>query len=79
MLDSPHMSKETIDISTLDVGQRVELMEKLWCSLAGDLEGLGPPSWHEAVLESRKAEWMNRATEAEDWSKVREELGRELG
>jgi hypothetical protein len=70
------MVAEQIDISQLNVGQRLRLMERLWCSLSGDLEKQGPPAWHEAELAARSDEWANRESVAEDWQSVREELKR---
>jgi hypothetical protein len=72
------MTADSIDISTLSAAQRVTLMERLWRSLAGDLERQGPPAWHDAELQSRQGEWADRESVWEDWSRVREELRREL-
>jgi hypothetical protein len=72
------MTADSIDISGLSSGQRIALMERLWRSLSGDLEGQGPPAWHDAELESRKGEWTERGSAGEEWSVVREELRREL-
>jgi len=72
------MSANTIDISGLSSGERVALMERLWRSLAGDLDIQGPPAWHDVELESRQAEWVERSSVAEDWSRVRDELREEL-
>jgi len=70
------MVAEQIDISQLNTGQRLELMERLWCSLSADLEKQGPPDWHKAELESRQSEWVVRESVSEDWQKVREDLKR---
>jgi hypothetical protein len=70
------MVAEQIDISQLNAGQRLRLMERLWCSLSSDLEKQGPPAWHEAELAARSGEWENRESVAEDWNSVREELKR---
>ena len=72
------MTVDSIDISGLSSGQRVALMERLWRSLADDLERQGPPAWHETELDSRQGEWGARASTAEEWSAVREELQRNL-
>jgi len=72
------MTADTIDISRLSSGQRVALMERLWRSLACELESHGPPAWHDAVLELREDEWKNRGSLSAEWSGVREELRREL-
>lgn len=72
------MIADSIDISALNAGQRVALMERLWHAMADYLERLGPPSWHEAELESRQQERALRESVAEDWPTVREGLGREL-
>jgi hypothetical protein len=70
------MLAEQIDISQLNTGQRLRLMERLWCSLSGELEHQGPPAWHEAELAARRDEWENRESVAKDWQSVREELKR---
>jgi hypothetical protein len=72
------MTAETIDISGLSAAERVALMERLWRSLAGDPMTAEPPDWHDAVIESRRPEWLERAEVSEEWSKVREELRRDL-
>lgn len=72
------MTADSFDISSLDTGQRVALMERLWRSLAGDLEIQGPPEWHQAEIESRDGEWVERESVSEEWSSVREELRRDL-
>jgi hypothetical protein len=76
--ENAFMTAEAIDISSLSPGQRVALMERLWRSLAGDLESQGPPAWHEAELDSRQKEWAERGSVAQEWSVVREELRRGL-
>ena len=68
------MAVDTINISSLTAGERVELMERLRRSLAADLEKEGPPAWHDDQLASRKGEWEQRETVAEDWPRVRERL-----
>lgn len=72
------MTVESFDISVLSTGQRVALMERLWRSLAADVEVAGPPAWHEGELDKRAGEWENRHEVAENWSAVREELRKEL-
>ena len=72
------MKAESIDISGLDVAQRIALKERLWDSLATDLNRTGPPEWHDAELESREKEWHAREEVAEDWARVREELRDDL-
>jgi hypothetical protein len=72
------MTADSIDISGLSSGQRVALMERLWRSLAGDLDRQGPPAWHDAELAYREGEWVERESVGEEWSVVREELRREL-
>ena len=77
-MEADHMTADSIDISNLSRGERVALMERLWRSLSVELETQGPPAWHDAELESRKGEWANRGSLSQEWSAVREELGREL-
>lgn len=72
------MTAESVDISTLTSAQRVALMERLWKSLAGDPITAEPPAWHDAEIEARQQEWLDRKDVAEDWAKVREELRRDL-
>lgn len=72
------MTADSIDISSLDTGQRVALMERLWRSLAGDLESQGPPGWHDIEIQVRQSEWVDRESVSEEWSSVREELRRDL-
>jgi hypothetical protein len=70
------MVAEQIDISQLDISQRLLLMERLWCSMSGVLENQGPPAWHDEELVSRSGEWVMRKSVSEDWHSVREELKR---
>jgi hypothetical protein len=72
------MTADSIDISALNSGQRVALMERLWRSLSADFESKGPPPWHDTEIKSRQGEWAERGRVAEDWTAVREELRREL-
>jgi len=72
------MTADSIDISGLSRGQRVALMERLWRSLASDLDSQGPPGWHDEELKSRRGEWTERGSVSEEWSVAREELRREL-
>ncbi len=76
--ESDGMTADSIDISGLSNGQRVALMERLWRSLVADFDRQGPPEWHDAELESRKGEWIERESVGEEWSVVREELRRDL-
>jgi len=77
-MDIHLMNAQSIDISALDVAQRIALMERLWQSLATDLDLAEPPAWHDAELEARAKEWLVRDEIAEDWAKVREELRDDL-
>ena len=70
------MVAEQIDISQLDISQRLQLMERLWCSMSGELEKQGPPAWHDEELASRSGEWVMRESVSEDWQRAREELKR---
>jgi Putative addiction module component len=76
--ESNWMIADRIDISNLSSVERVALMERLWRSLAGDLDRQGPPGRHDAELESREREWVERESVGEEWSVIREELRREL-
>jgi hypothetical protein len=69
---------EQMEISQLDISQRLRLMERLWCSMSGELEKQGPPAWHDEELVSRGGEWVARESVTEDWHSVREELRRKL-
>jgi hypothetical protein len=70
------MVAEQVDISKLNISQRLRLMERLWCSLSGELEKHGSPVWHDEELATRSIEWVNRESVSEDWHSVREELKR---
>lgn len=70
------MVAEQIDISQLNVGQRLRLMERLWCSLNGELEKHAPPVWHDEELATRSSEWLDRESVSKDWHSVRDELKR---
>ena len=70
------MVAEQIDISQLDISQRLLLMERLWCSMSRELEQQGPPAWHNEELASRSGEWVMRESVSEDSHSVREELKR---
>ena len=72
------MVAEQIDISQLDISQRLLLIERLWCSMSGELEKQGPPAWRDEELVSRGGEWVARESVSEDWQRVREELKRSL-
>ena len=71
------MEIERLDISTLNGKQKILLMERLWCSLAGD-PLTGAPGWHDEVLKSRAAEWEERKKTSEDWKSIKDELRREF-
>jgi hypothetical protein len=53
-------------------------MERLWCSMSGELKMQGPPAWHDEELASRSGEWVVRESVSEDWHSVLEELKRSL-
>ena len=72
------MAAEKVDISGLSAGERVALMDRLWRSLAGDPMTAEPPAWHDAEIESRRREWLDRSEVSEEWPKVREELRSDL-
>jgi hypothetical protein len=69
---------EQMEISELDISQRLRLMERLWCSMSGELEKQGSPAWDDEELASRSGEWVVRESVSEDWHSVREELRRKL-
>jgi hypothetical protein len=72
------MVAEQIVISQLNISQRLQLMERLWCSMSGELKMQGPPAWHDEELASRSGEWVVRESVSEDWHSVLEELKRSL-
>jgi hypothetical protein len=72
------MTAANVDISGLNAAERLALIERLWRSLTDELEKIRPPDWHEEELQSRGEEWKERASHAEDWAIVREELKREI-
>ena len=72
------MVAEQIDISQLDISQRLLLIERLWCSMSGELEKQGPPAWHDEELVSRGGEWVARESVSEDWHNVLKELRRKI-
>jgi hypothetical protein len=73
-----YMVAEQIDISQLNISQRLLLMERLWCSMSGELEKQGPPAWHDEELASRSGEWVVRESVSKDWHSVREDLKRSI-
>ena len=47
------MVADQMDISQMNIAQRLRLMERLWCSMSGELEKQGPPASHDEELEKR--------------------------
>jgi putative addiction module component (TIGR02574 family) len=43
----------TIDISSMDIQQRLEIMEALWNSFLSQESALESPQWHQAVIAER--------------------------
>ena len=72
------MVADQMDISQMNIAQRLRLMECLWCSMSGELEKQGPPAWHDEELASRSGEWMMWDSVSEDWHSVCGKLKRNL-
>ena len=70
------MVTASIDITKLNTGQKLALMEELWVSMTTETESQGPPDWHESELQMRQDEWVNRESVSEDWTTVRDALAR---
>ena len=43
-----------IEIESLSIAQKLELVDRIWSSLDGDRDSIPSPEWHKEVLEERK-------------------------
>jgi len=68
---------ESLSIDQLTVGERLELIEKLWNSLPGNVSREEVPDWHIAELEKRRRQAEEHPKVGRPWRDVLNDLGRE--
>lgn len=51
-----------VDIETLSVGEKIELMEHLWRDLSANPDNIPVPEWHLKILEERERKLANGET-----------------
>ena len=54
------------DVSRLSVAERLDLIERLWCSLEDETARLPVPDWHRRGLEARHEACLNDGASVSD-------------
>lgn len=62
-----------VDIASLSLAEKLELMEALWASLDGQPEAVGP-HWHEAALREAEATLADGTAQLVDWQEAKTRL-----
>ncbi len=66
-----------ITIDNLSIGEKIELMEKLWASLSTSPDYVSP-EWHGKELAKRKYATEEGKVTYTDWNKAKEEIRKEI-
>ena len=66
------------DIAQLSVAERLELMDRIWNSLASTADSLPLPEWHMAEIERRQAAFAEDGNRGRPVDEVFAELKRRL-
>jgi putative addiction module component (TIGR02574 family) len=72
-MERKNMSFE-IPLSTMSVGEKVQLLEEVWdnlCQQSGDVRS---PEWHAAILNERQRQIENGTMAVSSWSEAKERL-----
>ena len=56
------MSVSAVDIKSLTVGEKIELMEHLWRDISAHPDEIPVPEWHLRILEERERKLANGET-----------------
>ena len=67
------MSHE-LPLSTMSVGEKIQLLERVWehlCHQSGDVRS---PEWHSAILKERQKQIEEGRMSVSPWSEAKERL-----
>ena len=69
--------KELINLKSMDVEEKIILMERLWNDLINN-DDYRSPEWHEDILIERENRRKNGKEKMFDWEQVRKNLNKFL-
>jgi putative addiction module component (TIGR02574 family) len=63
-----------LPLSTMSVGEKVQLLEQLWDDLCRQPGEVRSPEWHAAILKERQRQIENGTMSVSPWSEAKERL-----
>jgi hypothetical protein len=72
------MKRVDLLLSELSIGQKLDLMEKLWADLTQDEKKLKSPAWHETVLRDREEAFATGKVSVSDWQEAKKRIKKKI-
>lgn len=63
-----------LPLSTMSVGEKVQLLEQVWDDLCRQSGEVRSPEWHAAILKERQRQIENGTMTVSSWSDAKERL-----
>lgn len=63
-----------LPLSTMSVGEKVQLLEQVWDDLCRQSGEVRSPEWHAAILKERQRQIENGTMSVSPWSEAKERL-----
>ena len=63
-----------LPLDSMSVGEKVQLLEKVWDNLCHQSGDVRSPEWHAAVLEERAKQIKDGSMTVSAWSEAKERL-----
>ena len=68
----------SLPLSKMTLSQKMEVMERVWNSMAADDAKFESPSWHLDVLKEREQLVVSGKTKFSDWSEAKERIRKQV-
>jgi hypothetical protein len=65
-----------LPLSTMSVGEKVQLLELVWDNLCHQSGDVRSPEWHAAILNDRQKQIENGTMAVSSWAEAKERLQR---
>lgn len=72
------MKRIDLQLSSLTVSEKLDLLETIWADLSRDEGSLASPAWHEPILLEREAAFERGEMVASDWGEAKKRIGKNV-